>query len=73
MDIRDLVKKWEDVLKEGNEIISDRIMKTTAIMLENQHNFLTETSAYFGGGASPGALTSNTNPYYRKVKITNLT
>jgi len=50
MDIRDLVKKWEPVLSEGNEIASDRVKKSTAIMLENQHNFLMET---VGWGSNP--------------------
>jgi hypothetical protein len=56
MDIRELIKKWEGVLKEGNEITSDRVLKSTAVMLENQHNFLMETNAYFSGGASQASL-----------------
>jgi len=56
MDIRELIKKWEGVLKEGQEITSDRVLKSTAVMLENQHNFLMETSAYNDGGASNASL-----------------
>ena len=36
MDVRDLVKKWEGVLSEGSDIKSDKVKKSTAIMLENQ-------------------------------------
>jgi hypothetical protein len=55
MDIRDLVKKWDAVLKEGKAIDSDRVKKSTAIMLENQHNFLMETTGWGTGADSLGA------------------
>lgn len=48
MDIRitDLLEKWEEVLSEGNQIKNANVKKSTAIMLENQHNFLLEASSY---------------------------
>ena len=46
MEIRDLLTKWEDVLNEGNDIKNINVRKSTAIMLENQHNFLMEASSY---------------------------
>jgi hypothetical protein len=46
MDIQELLKKWEDVLNEGNEIKSLSVKKSTAVMLENEHNWLTEATAY---------------------------
>ena len=52
-NINDLVKKWEAVLKEGKEITSDKVRKTTAIMLENQHNFLMEGTTW--SGSPPGS------------------
>jgi hypothetical protein len=55
MDIRDLVKKWDAVLQEGRAIDSDRVKKSTAIMLENQHNFLMETTGWGTGADSLGA------------------
>lgn len=46
MDIKELLKKWEDVLNEGTEIKSMSVKKSTAVMLENEHNFLTEATAH---------------------------
>ncbi len=55
MNIKDLVKKWDAVLQEGKAIDSDRVRKSTAIMLENQHNFLMETVGWGTGADSLGA------------------
>jgi len=46
MDIRELMQKWEEVLNEGNEIRNTNVRKSTAIMLENQHNWLQEATTY---------------------------
>ena len=35
VDVKQLVSKWGDILKEGNEIKNKNIEKATAIMLEN--------------------------------------
>ena len=40
MDLNDLVKKWGDILDEGNEIKRPKLRKITAIMLENQHQHI---------------------------------
>jgi hypothetical protein len=37
MDIRELLKKWNDVLNEGADISNLNVRKSTAIMLENEH------------------------------------
>ena len=42
MEIKDLVKKWEKVLNEGKDFRNQKIKKATALMLENQHNYLVE-------------------------------
>jgi Major capsid protein Gp23 len=54
MNIKDLVKKWDAVLSEGGQINSDRVKKSTAIMLENQHNYLMETIGWGTGADSLG-------------------
>ncbi len=54
MEIQELLKKWDDVLNEGSEISSKNIRKSTAIMLENQHNWLVETTALGTGADSLG-------------------
>jgi hypothetical protein len=46
MELKDLVKKWEKVLNEGKEIKNPKIKKSTALMLENQHTYLTEAGSY---------------------------
>lgn len=46
MEIHELLTKWEDVLNEGNEIKNMNVKRSTAIMLENEHNFLMEATAF---------------------------
>jgi len=41
MNVKDMVKKWEDILNEGNPIRSQKVKNATAIMLENQELWLT--------------------------------
>lgn len=45
MDLKDLVQKWEEVLNEGTKIKNDKVKKSTALMLENQHQYLSEATA----------------------------
>ena len=40
MKAKELIKKWEEVINEGRKIKNEKIKKSTAIMLENQHNYL---------------------------------
>ena len=61
-----LVKKWDGILAEGEDIGNKKVKKATAIMLENQMNYLTgnnssgmlsETTAsggVMGGGGNDG-------------------
>ena len=56
MNINDLVKKWDAVLTEGKEITSDKVRKATAVMLENQHNFLMEGVTWSGAPGGNDAL-----------------
>jgi len=46
MEIKDLLVKWKEVLNEGNEIKNYNVRRATAIMLENEHNFLMEATAF---------------------------
>lgn len=45
MEIQELISKWEDILNEGNEINNYNVKRSTAIMLENEHNYLMESVA----------------------------
>lgn len=70
MDIQELIKKWEDVLNEGNEIRNKNIRKSTAIMLENQHNWLVETTALGTGADSLGTKAGYaTSGMFHKIAV----
>ena len=73
MDINTLLQKWDEVLCEGNEIKSQNVKKSTAIMLENQHNWLMETTSYSAGGGanvdSLGSATYATSGMFHKIAV----
>lgn len=46
MDIKSLVKNWGEILNEGRKIKSQKIVKATALMLENEKNYLKESGNY---------------------------
>lgn len=46
MDIKALVKSWGEILNEGKKIKSQKVMKATALMLENEKAYLTEAGNY---------------------------
>jgi len=71
MDINGLVKKWEVVLNEGSQFKNDKIKVATALMLENQHNFLMEAATtYQGGSMGTSAPTyTNTNAMFQKIAV----
>jgi hypothetical protein len=56
--LKALVKKWEEVLSEGNQITNEKIKASTALMLENQHlHLLSEApmGAYGGSTMDPNS------------------
>lgn len=74
MEIQELLKKWEDVLNEGNEIKNYNVKRSTAIMLENEHNFLMEATAFgadslgtTGGYATSGMFHKIAVPMVRRT------
>jgi hypothetical protein len=46
MDLKALVTKWGKILDEGKMVRSPKVKKATAIMLENESKYLTETGNY---------------------------
>lgn len=54
-----ITEKWKDFLDEGHKIGNEKVRKSTAVMLENEHNFLTgrldETTSWGGSGTSIAA------------------
>ena len=75
MNVKDLIKKWEGVLNEGSPITSSKVRKSTAIMLENQHNFLMETTGWatgadsFGSGDGVGSANDGTSGVFQKIAV----
>ena len=57
---KQLIDKWKEVLGEGNKIRSKRILKSTALMLENEYKYLTEAGNYSEvGRGSPYAISGD--------------
>ena len=80
MDVKDLIKKWEGVLNEGTAITSPKVKKATAIMLENEHNHLMETTGWgqtavgthsdaFGSNDGTGAGSYGTSGVFQKIAV----
>ena len=70
MDIRELLKKWGDVLDEGTDIQNLNIRKSTAIMLENEHNYLTEASTHAYPNDSFGSNAGYpTSGFFHKIAV----
>jgi hypothetical protein len=53
--VEGLVKKWDGILAEGEDISNKKVRKATAIMLENQANYLTGR-----GGLQESSAVGNT-------------
>jgi len=60
MDIKALVEKWKEVLNEGTAIKNTKVQKSTALMLENEFNYLVEAGMWTQGSfdAAGGYATS---------------
>ena len=69
-DIEALMKKWEPILAEGNQFQNDKIKKATALMLENQHSEMNESTSYMGGQMGTSAPTyGSTNAMFQKIAV----
>ena len=72
MDVKQLIEKWSEVLDEGNEIKNDRVKKATAIMLENEHKYLTEAGTSWSGsqlGTTTGTGSYTTSGVFHKIAV----
>jgi hypothetical protein len=52
MDIKELVTKWSDILNEGGKIKNPKVLKSTALMLENEMKYMNESGNYSTVGRS---------------------
>lgn len=72
-----IMDKWKDFLDEGTKIPNQKVKKSTALMLENEYNFLTgrldETTAWSGAGTAqhmdPKGGGYSTNAEFQKIAI----
>jgi len=70
MDIRELLTKWDEVLNEGRNIQNLNVRKSTAIMLENEHNYLTEASTHAYPNDSLGSNAGySTSGFFHKIAV----
>ena len=54
MDLKELVTKWKDILDEGGKIKNPKVLKSTALMLENEMGYLNEAGNYSVTGRTLG-------------------
>jgi hypothetical protein len=60
MDIKLLVKEWGEILNEGKKFKSEKVKKATAVMLENEKNYLKESGNYSEiGRGTPYAISGD--------------
>lgn len=62
MDLKNLVTKWKDILDEGGKIKNPKVLKATALMLENEMGYLNEAGGNYslvGRSGGPGSYSTN--------------
>lgn len=74
MDLKKLIEKWDDILKEGAQIKNPKVLKATALMLENEMSYLAEAGNYSttgrnlaGGYATSGDFHQIAIPMVRRT------
>lgn len=81
--VENLTKKWDEILTEGSDIANRKVKRATAVMLENQMNYLTgkspsmNESSSVDGSIAPdagndlyqGSGSYNTNAEFHKIAI----
>lgn len=65
MNLNKLVEKWGDLLKEGSDFKNEKVKKTTALMLENQANYLMETGAWTQGAFDPAGGYATSGEFHK--------
>jgi len=65
METKKLIEKWNDVLNEGNKIKSRKVLKSTAVMLENEYKYLTEAGNYTQTGLTRSAGYSGSGDFFQ--------
>jgi len=74
-NIKQIMENWKDILNEGEKIRNPRTEKATAVMLQNQFNYLSgknmnETTAWSAGNLDPNASGSYAgNGEFHKIAI----
>jgi len=73
-DMKKLLASWNDILEAGQKIKNERVKKATAVMLENQLNYLglgrlDETGSYQSGSLDPNGAGYAGNGEFHKIAI----
>jgi hypothetical protein len=75
MDIKQITENWKEVLDAGGTFKSEKVRTATAVMLHNEHVYLTggremnETTAYGSGSVDPNAAGYAGNGEFHKIAI----
>lgn len=75
IDMKKLLEDWGEILDEGQKITNPRVRKATAVMLENQSNYLgggtrlNESNAYQSGTLDPNGTGYSGNGEFQKIAI----
>ena len=62
---KQLIEKWDKVLNEGNKIKNKKVLKSTALMLENEYKYLTESGNYTQPGLTRSAGYSGSGDFFQ--------
>ena len=65
MDLKSLVTKWDEILNEGSPIKSPKVKKATAVMLENEFNYLNEAGNYSTVGRNKPAVYATSGDFHQ--------
>jgi hypothetical protein len=69
MDTKQLVEKWKDVLNEGHKIKNPKVLKATALMLENEYKYLSEAGNYTQTGLSRNDVGYSGNGDFHQIAV----
>lgn len=64
LDIKQLVAKWDEVLNEGKEITRPKVKAATALMLENEHQYVMSESNNIEGTFNRSAGYATSGDFY---------
>ena len=64
-NINSLVTKWKDILSEGSPIKNQKVLKATALMLENEDRYLSESGNYSTVGRNNPSVYTTSGDFHQ--------